>query len=52
MANIFYAIAILLVIAWALGLFMFNAGEMIHTLLLLALLSVVLRLFLGKTIVK
>jgi hypothetical protein len=43
MDNILYVIAITLVIFWAIGLFIYDAGEVIHLLLVLAAISVLLR---------
>ncbi|MBC7552488.1 MAG: lmo0937 family membrane protein [Taibaiella sp.] len=46
MRNLLYLIAVILVFGWLLGFFYFRpAGNLIHTLLVLALISVVLGLF-------
>jgi len=44
-----YAIAAILLIAWAVGFFYFNAGTAIHILLVLALVSVLIRIAQGRT---
>ncbi len=45
MGNILYVIAVILVIFWAIGLFAYSIGAIIHILLVLALVSVLLRIF-------
>jgi hypothetical protein len=47
MSNLLYLFAVILVIIWALGFFAYNAGGVIHILLVLALVSVLLRLIRG-----
>ena len=42
-----YLIAILLVIGWILGFFVFSAGYLIHILLVLALVAILLRIIRG-----
>jgi hypothetical protein len=44
------AILIILVVMWALGLFAFHAGGIIHVLLVIALIILILRLLKGKRI--
>ena len=39
MRNILYILAILLIIGWILGLFVWNAGSLIHLLIILAIIS-------------
>ena len=43
-------ILIILVILWALGLFAFHAGGVIHVLLVVALIILIMRLLKGKKI--
>ncbi len=52
MGNILYVVAIVLIIAWAIGLIGFNAGGLIHVLLIIALIAIIVRLFQGKKIVR
>lgn len=48
MGNLLYIIAIILVIAWAIGFLGYHAGGIIHILLVIALISVILRVIQGK----
>ena len=43
--SLLYIIAVILVLGWILGFFVFKSGVLIHTLLVLALISVILGLF-------
>ncbi|MCJ7644329.1 MAG: lmo0937 family membrane protein [Candidatus Aminicenantes bacterium] len=43
-------ILIILVILWALGLFAFHAGGLIHVLLVIALIVLIVRLLQGRKI--
>lgn len=44
MRTVLYVIAIILVLGWILGFFAFNAGQLIHALLVLAVISLLLAL--------
>ncbi len=44
MGNILYLVAIILVIGWAIGVFAYSASGIIHFLLVLALISVLLKI--------
>ncbi len=48
MGNLLYVIAVILVIAWAIGFIGYSAGGLIHILLVIALISVILRVIQGK----
>ncbi len=48
MGNILYAIAVILVIGWAIGFIGYNAGGLIHILLVIALIAVILRIIQGQ----
>jgi hypothetical protein len=48
MGNLLYIIAVILVIFWAIGFIGYNAGGIIHILLVIALISVILRVIQGK----
>lgn len=48
MGNLLYIIAVILVIAWAIGYVGFQAGGIIHILLVIALIAVLLRVIRGK----
>jgi hypothetical protein len=43
-----YLIAIILLIGWFLGFFVFSAGQLIHILLVIALIAIILRLIRGS----
>ena len=44
-----YLIAIILLIGWVLGFFVFSAGQLIHVLLVLAIIAILFRLIRGGT---
>ena len=48
MGNILYYVAIILLIIWAIGFFAYNAGTIIHILLVIAVISVLLRIISGR----
>jgi len=50
MSSILYIIAVILVIGWALGFFVYSATGLIHILLILAAVSILLRLISGRSI--
>lgn len=50
MSNLLYTIAIIMVVLWALGFFVFSTGSLIHILLVIAVIAVLLKLIKGKTI--
>jgi hypothetical protein len=43
MGNLLYVIAVILVIAWAIGFLGYHAGGIIHLLLVIAIISVLLK---------
>ena len=45
-----YLIAIILIIGWLLGFFVFSAGGLIHVLLVIALVAILLRLIRGDRV--
>ncbi|HEU5366612.1 MAG TPA: lmo0937 family membrane protein [Hanamia sp.] len=47
MGNLLYVIAVILVIGWLLGLFVWNAGGLIYILLVIAVILVLLRIIRG-----
>ncbi len=51
MNNLLYAIAVLLIIGWAIGFVGYNAGGIIHILLVIAIIAILLRLISGKKII-
>lgn len=48
MQNLLYTIAVILIILWALGFFIYNLGSLIHILLVIAVVAILLRLIKGK----
>ncbi|HTD92350.1 MAG TPA: lmo0937 family membrane protein [Chitinophagaceae bacterium] len=42
-----YIIAVILIIGWLLGFFVFSAGGLIHILLVIAIIAILLRLIRG-----
>jgi hypothetical protein len=52
MSNLLYYAAIILILFWALGFFVYNIGALIHILLILALVSILLRIINGKNVMK
>ncbi|MFT3702512.1 MAG: lmo0937 family membrane protein [Agriterribacter sp.] len=49
MGNLLYVIAVILVIAWAIGFLGYHAGGIIHILLVIAIIAVLLRVIRGAT---
>lgn len=49
MSSILYLIAVILIIGWVLGFFVFSAGSIIHVLLVLAVIAILLRLIGGSS---
>ena len=50
MGNLLYVIAVVLVIAWLIGLVGFNAGGIIHILLVVAVIAVLIRIIQGRRV--
>lgn len=48
MGNLLYAIAVILIIAWAIGFIGYQAGGIIHILLVIAVIAVLLRVIGGN----
>lgn len=48
MGNILYLVAVLLVIFWALGFFVYSIGSLIHILLVIAIIAVLMRIISGS----
>ncbi len=43
-----YLIAVILIIGWLLGFFVFSAGGLIHVLLVIAIIVIILRVIQGR----
>ncbi len=52
MGNLLYIIAVILIIGWAVGFFAYSAGGIIHILLVIALISIILRVIQGNKVIK
>jgi hypothetical protein len=50
MGNLLYLIAVILIIAWAIGFVGYNIGGIIHILLVIAIIAVILRVIQGRNI--
>lgn len=44
MRNILYLVAVVLVIGWALGFFVYSAGSLIHILLVIAIIAILFKI--------
>jgi hypothetical protein len=50
LTTMLYLIAIILIIGWLLGFFVFSAGGLIHILLVVAIIAILLRLIRGDRV--
>jgi hypothetical protein len=50
MGDLLYVLAVILIIGWVLGAFVFSVGGVIHILLVLAIVAVLLRLIRGRSV--
>ena len=50
MGNLLYVVAVILIIAWAIGYFAFSVGGIIHVLLVIAVIAVLFRIISGRKI--
>jgi hypothetical protein len=50
MGNLLYVVAVILLIAWAIGYFAYSAGGIIHILLVIAIIAIILRVIEGRRI--
>jgi len=51
MGNLLYVVAVILLIAWAIGFVGFHAGGIIHVLLVIAVIAVIFRIIQGRKII-
>ncbi len=51
MGNLLYVIAVILIIGWLLGAFVYSAGGLIHILLVLAIIAILFRVISGRSAV-
>jgi len=50
MGNLLYVIAVILIIGWAIGFLGYNAGGIIHILLVIAVIAILVRVIQGRRI--
>jgi hypothetical protein len=50
MGNLLYIIAVVLIILWAIGFLAFNSSQIIHGLLVIAIIAVLFRVIQGRRI--
>lgn len=50
MGNLLYIVAVVLIIAWAIGFVGYSAGGIIHVLLVIAVIAIIFRIIQGRRI--
>jgi hypothetical protein len=50
MGNLLYVVALILIIAWAIGFIGYSAGGIIHVLLVIAVIAILVRVIQGRKI--
>jgi hypothetical protein len=50
MGNLLYVVAVILIIAWAIGFFAFSVGGIIHVLLVIAVIAILFRIISGRKV--
>jgi hypothetical protein len=50
MGDLLYVLAVILIIGWILGAFVFSVGGIIHILLVVAIIAILLRVIRGKSV--
>ena len=50
MGNLLYVIAVILIIGWLIGFVGYHAGGLIHILLVIAIISILLRVISGRKV--
>lgn len=48
MSNLLYIIAVILIIGWIFGFFVYSAGGLIHILLVIAVIAILLNIIRGR----
>jgi hypothetical protein len=51
MGNLLYVVAVILIIAWAIGFIGYSMGGIIHVLLVIAVIAIILRIIQGRRII-
>lgn len=52
MGNLLYVVAVILIIAWAIGFIGYSMGGVIHILLVIAVIAIILRVIQGRKIIN
>jgi hypothetical protein len=50
MGNLLYLVAVILIIAWAIGFIGYSAGGIIHILLVIAVIAIIFRVIQGRRV--
>ncbi|HYM94479.1 MAG TPA: lmo0937 family membrane protein [Chitinophagaceae bacterium] len=50
MGNLLYVIAVILITGWLPGFFFLHAGDLIHVLLVIAVIAIILRVIQGRKV--
>jgi hypothetical protein len=50
MSGLLYLIAVILIIGWVLGAFVYSAGGLIHALLVLAIIAILVNIIRGRAV--
>jgi len=50
MGNLLYIIAVILIIAWAIGFIGYSAGGIIHVLLVIAVIAIIFQVIQGRKV--
>lgn len=50
MGNILYIVAVILIIAWVIGLVGYSAGGLIHILLVIAIIAILFQVIQGRRV--
>ncbi len=51
MGNLLYLVAVILIIAWAVGFIGYSAGGIIHILLVIAVIAILLQVIQGRRVI-
>jgi hypothetical protein len=49
MGNLLYVVAVILIIGWAIGVFAYSAGGLIHVLLVIAVIAIIVKVIGGRS---
>jgi hypothetical protein len=50
MGNLLYIVAVILIIAWAIGFIGYSMGGVIHILLVIAVIAIIIRVIQGRRV--